>query len=66
MANKKFFNRIVNFIKEAITELKKVVWPSRKDLKNSTIIVIVTVIIVSAFVGIVDLVFVGLLTLLIG
>ena len=66
MANKKFFNRIVNFIKEAITELKKVVWPSRKDLKNSTIIVIVTVIIVSVFVGIVDLVFVGLLTLLIG
>lgn len=65
MRNKKFFGKVVNFIKEAITELKKVVWPNRKDLKNSTIVVISTIIIASVFVGIVDLVFVRLLTLII-
>jgi len=65
MQNKKFFSKVIVFIKEAITELKKVVWPSRKNLKNSTIIVIFTIIVASTFVGIIDLVFVRLLTLII-
>ncbi|HDK27081.1 MAG TPA: preprotein translocase subunit SecE [Candidatus Atribacteria bacterium] len=65
MQNKKFFRKLIDFIKEAIAELKKVVWPSRKDLKNSTIVVISTIIIASTFVGIIDLVFVRLLTLII-
>jgi len=65
MQNKKFFRKLIVFIKEAIAELKKVVWPSRKDLQNSTIVVISTIIIASIFVGIVDLVFVRLLTLII-
>jgi len=65
MQNKKFFRKLIVFIKEAIAELKKVVWPSRKDLQNSTIVVISTIIIASIFVGVVDLVFVRLLTLII-
>ncbi|HBY57471.1 MAG TPA: preprotein translocase subunit SecE [Candidatus Atribacteria bacterium] len=65
MQNKKFFGKVINFIKEAITELKKVVWPNRKDLKNSTIVVISTIIISSVFVGVIDLVFVRLLTFII-
>ena len=65
MQNKKFFRKLIVFIKEANAELKKVVWPSRKDLQNSTIVVISTIIIASIFVGVVDLVFVRLLTLII-
>ncbi len=66
MTNKNLFKKIINFIKESITELKRVVWPSRKELKDSTIVVIFTVLIASFFVGIVDLIFVRLLTLVIG
>ena len=63
MKQKKFFSKIINFIKEAIAELKKVIWPNRKDLKNSTIVVISTIIFVSIFIGIVDLLFTKGLTL---
>jgi len=59
----KFFNSINNFIKEAIAELKKVIWPTRKDLKNSTVVVIFTIIIASIFIGIVDIFFTKSLTL---
>jgi preprotein translocase subunit SecE len=42
------------FFKDVRTESAKVSWPSRIELRDSTIVVIVTVMIVSAFVGIVD------------
>ena len=63
MKSKKFFNKIINFIKEALAELKKVIWPSRKELKNSTIAVVFTIIIASVFIGLIDLVFTKILTL---
>ena len=63
MKSKKFFNKIINFIREAIAELKKVIWPSRKELKNSTIVVVFTIIIASVFIGLIDLVFTKILTL---
>jgi len=34
MKLKNIFNKINNFIKEAKAELKKVIWPTKKDLKN--------------------------------
>lgn len=63
MQQKKFFSKIINFIKEAIAELKRVIWPNRKELKNSTIIVISTIIFFSISIGIVDLFFTKALTL---
>ena len=42
------------FIKDVRTESAKVSWPSRTELRDSTIVVIVTVMIVAGFVGIVD------------
>lgn len=57
------FSKIINFIKEAIAELKKVIWPNRKQLKNSTILVISTIIFASIFIGMVDLFFTKALTL---
>ncbi len=65
MKIKNVFNKINNFIKEAIAELKKVIWPTKKDLKNSTIVVITTIIIVSIFIGLVDIFFSQALTLFI-
>ncbi|OGP19235.1 MAG: preprotein translocase subunit SecE [Deltaproteobacteria bacterium GWB2_65_81] len=42
------------FYREWITEMKKVTWPGRKDTASSTAVVIVTVLIIVAFLGLVD------------
>ena len=42
------------FLKEVQVESTKVSWPSRTELRDSTVVVIVTVLIVSLFIGIVD------------
>jgi len=48
-------SRIRHFLREARVELKKVTWPTPKEALASTSVVIVVVIIVSLFLGIVDL-----------
>ncbi len=63
MKIKNIFNKINNFIKEAVAELKKVIWPNKKELKKSTIVVISTIIIASIFIGLVDIFFTKVLTL---
>lgn len=65
MKLKNIFNKISNFIKESIAELKKVIWPTKKDLKSSTIVVITTIIIASIFIGLIDIFFTKALTLFI-
>ena len=47
-------NKVASFFKETKQELDKVVWPSREELMGSTVVVIVTPLILAAFVGIVD------------
>ena len=39
-----------NMIKETKSELKKVIWPSRKDVINGTVVVAVMVVIVGAII----------------
>ncbi len=46
--------RIRNFYHEVITELKKCTWPSRSELMESTLLVIVSIIILGIFVAVVD------------
>jgi preprotein translocase subunit SecE len=55
--------RLIGFLKEARAELVKVTWPTRKELMESTVLVIVSVIAVSLFIGVVDFVFNQLLQL---
>ena len=43
-----------DFIKEVQVEFSKISWPSRNELRDSTVVVILTVLIVSAFIGVVD------------
>ena len=42
------------FVADVIVEMKKVSWPSVAELRESTMVVIVTVIILAIFVGLVD------------
>lgn len=63
---KGFFAGIAKFFKDTKSELKKVVWPSRKDVKTNTITVIVVVIIAAVVLVLLDMAFGGLIHLLIG
>lgn len=42
------------FLREVKIELKKVTWPTKKEAMASTVVVIILVFIVSAFLGLVD------------
>lgn len=46
--------RARDFVKDVRVEVTKVSWPTRAELRASTAVVIVTVVIVSVFIGIVD------------
>jgi preprotein translocase subunit SecE len=48
-------NKVKTFLKEVKAELKKVVFPNRAEVIGSTKVVIVTVVIISLFLGFVDL-----------
>lgn len=47
--------KVKEFFREVRVEIKKVVYPTRDELIGSTWVVIITVIVVSLFLGIVDL-----------
>ena len=50
-----FVDNIIQFLREVKVELKKVTWPSRKQTIGSTVVVIILVLIVSLFLGVVDI-----------
>ncbi len=47
--------KIINYFNEIGKEMKKVTWPSRDELKESTSIVIVLCIILAAFTWVIDM-----------
>jgi preprotein translocase subunit SecE len=49
-----FFGRIGGFFREVISELRKVIWPTRKELLTYTAVVIVFVTIITAIVAVLD------------
>lgn len=50
-----FFQSAIQFLREVKIELKKVTWPSRKQTIGSTAVVIALVLIISLFLGFVDI-----------
>jgi len=49
--------RIIQFFKDSYAELKKVVWPSRDEVASSTKVVLVSVALFAAVLGILDFLF---------
>ena len=49
-------NRLIEYFRESVAELKKVVWPSRKQTKDHTIMVIAVSIGIALFLGLIDLI----------
>jgi len=52
---KNYINTATQFLREVIIELKKVTWPSRKQTMGSTLVMIILVMIISLFLGMVDM-----------
>jgi len=50
-------NKLTNYIKESIAEMKKVTWPTKKETRNYTILVIGISIGVALFLGLLDYIF---------
>jgi preprotein translocase subunit SecE len=49
------FDKIKRFLREVKVELTKVTWPTMPELRGSTGVVIITVLVLSVFIGVVDL-----------
>jgi preprotein translocase subunit SecE len=47
-------NKAIDFVKQSYGELKKSTWLSRQEVIQSTILVGIVVVLVSAYVGIID------------
>ena len=50
------FDKVKNFIEEVLAELKKVNWTARKDLVNSTFVVIISAVCLGLFITLSDLI----------
>lgn len=48
------FAKIKKFFSDVWIELKKVSWPTKKELKDSTIVVLVAVAMLGLFIGVID------------
>ncbi|MDI9481998.1 MAG: preprotein translocase subunit SecE [Bacillota bacterium] len=48
------FQRLARFTKEVRSELKKVIWPSKNQVINNTIIVLITCLILGGIIWILD------------
>jgi preprotein translocase subunit SecE len=52
---KKTWQRLKQFFREVRSEIRKVTWPTREEVKVLTIVVLIFVAFFTAFVGMVDL-----------
>ena len=59
-------NKAINFLKQSVGELKKSTWLSRQEVVQSTILVMIVVALVAAYVGLIDLGLTRVLSVLIG
>ena len=46
--------RIANFYQEVVAEMRKVTWPDREQLKDTTIKIIIFVLFIGAILGVLD------------
>jgi preprotein translocase subunit SecE len=58
-----YIQGIRGFVQDVVSETRKSTWPERQELIESTNVVIISVLLLSAFVGVCDAVLVALLKL---
>ncbi len=62
---KNWLRKALGFVGEVRAEFRKVTWPSRAELKGQTLVVIVAVLVIAAFIGVVDLILSNTIKLLV-
>ncbi|MDD4850046.1 MAG: preprotein translocase subunit SecE [Gemmiger sp.] len=63
---KNWFKNIAKYFRDTKSELKKVVWPSKKQTRTNTITVIVVVVIAAVVMILLDVIFGGAIHLMVG
>lgn len=63
---KGFFSKVSQFAKELRSEIKKIVWPTKKQVWNNTCVVGVVMIAVGGFIWIIDWIFAFIRGILLG
>ncbi len=58
--------KFTQFFKDLRSEIKKVVWPSKKQIKNNTLVVLGFMAVTAVFIWILDFVFTTLMNLVLG
>ena len=60
-----FFKRVGKWFRELKSECRKIVWPTREQTVNNTLVVLASVVIIGIFIWVLDIVFgLGIQTLL--
>jgi preprotein translocase subunit SecE len=59
-------SRLRRFLNEAWSELKKVSWPTREQVRNLTVLVFVVSFVVGAYITVLDAVFTQVVKVLVG
>ena len=59
-------SRIRRFIDEAWSELKKVTWPTREQVRNLTVLVFAVSFVMGLYITVLDTIFQGVIGLLLG
>jgi preprotein translocase subunit SecE len=54
---KNIFSRLALFIRQVVVELRKVIWPTRSELVNYTIVVLFFILLMAGIVALYDFVF---------
>ena len=65
-ASRKQQNRITRFFRETVGELRKVTWPTRREAINLTIVVLIVIALMSAFLGVLDFIYSQFFVLILG
>lgn len=63
---KGFFSKVSQFAKELRSEIKKIVWPTKKQVFNNTCVVGVVMIAIGGFIWIIDWIFAFVRGILLG
>lgn len=48
-------SKLIGFLKDVVSEMRKVSWPKRKELTRYTIVVLSTVVFMAVYFGLIDL-----------
>ena len=58
--------KIIDFFNDVIKEMKKVTWPTKDELKESTMVVLATTVILATFVFLTDVVIAKIFEVVLG